>query len=192
MYSFVVHSYANASPGSGGFLMSMVDCRTRSFATLLPREGGVGHGGGHTAAERNRENGLHARPHPGPLPRGEGEARSPSPRPSPPRRGGGTLALTPALSPRRGGGTLALTPASAEATAGRPALSPPPSVPLGAGLLRTGRRGGGARDVCGKRGARVLARLLGGRATARQRQPRRSSFQTAPGPSPSPRGRGPG
>jgi len=54
------------------------------------------------------------------------------------------------------------------------------------------RRGGGARDVCGKRRSRVLARLLSGRAATRPMEPRPSSFQIAPVTPPSPRGRGPG
>ena len=74
---------------------------------------GVGHRGEPTPAERNRKNGLHARPHPGPLPQERGRrarfGRVLGIEESLRRRSGiarmdYTLALTPALSPRRGAG----------------------------------------------------------------------------------------
>jgi len=78
---------------------------------------GVGHRGGPTPAERNRKNGLHARPHPGPLPQERGRrarARRVLGIEEGLRRWSGTarmdytLALTPTLSPRRGGGARGL------------------------------------------------------------------------------------
>jgi len=76
----------------------------------LAAQSRVGHGGEPTPAERNRKNGLHVRPHPGPLPQERGRRSRRLWKPThpgvgaPSGRKANTLALTPALSPRRGGG----------------------------------------------------------------------------------------